>query len=147
MYSVYATYTAGATLQTVTDSLAFSERVFSNKAMLPVSDSVGLADSLYSNKLLLLGDSASLSELITVITGGVMKYVADSVNVADLVYALKTLKALDSLTLVDAVATPSRVLNALDAIGATDNAAVTKVLQITAPVSLAEIGEVGAGAV
>ena len=147
MYSVYATYTAGATLQTVTDSLALSESVLRNKAMLPVSDSVGLADSLYSNKLLLLGDSASLSELVTVITGGVMKYVTDSVNVADLAYALKTLKASDSLTLVDAVATPSRVLNALDAIGATDNAAVNKVLQITDTVSLAEIVEVGAGGV
>ena len=145
--SIYATYTAGATLQTVTDSLALSESVLRNKALLPVSDSVGLADSLYGNKLLLLGDSASLSELVTVIIGGVMKYVMDSVNIVDLAFALKTLKTSDSLTLVDAVSTPSRVLNALDAIGATDNAAVNKVLQITDTVSLAEIVEVGAGGV
>jgi hypothetical protein len=136
---------AGATLQTVADSLAVSESVLRNKALLPVSDSVGLADSLHGNKLLLLDDSASLSELVTVIMGEVVKYVTDSVNLVDLAYALKNLKISDSLTLVDASSTPSRVLNALDAVGATDNAVVNKVLQITETVSLAEIVEVGVG--
>lgn len=138
---------AGATLQTVADSLALSENVLRNKPLLPVSDSVGLADAFYGNKLLLLGDSASLSEVVTVIMGEVVKYVTDSVNIVDLAYALKILKMSDSLTLVDAASTPSRVLKALDAIGATDNAVVNKVLQITETVSLAEIVEVGVGSV
>jgi hypothetical protein len=138
---------AGATLQTVADSLALSESVLRNKSLLPVSDSVGLADSLYGNKILLLSDSASLSEFVTVIMGAIVKYVTDSVNIVDLAYALKTLKTSDSLTLVDAASTPSRVLKALDAIGATDNAVVNKVLQITETVSLAEIVEVGVGSV
>jgi hypothetical protein len=134
------------TLKTVTDSFSLSESVFRNKTLI-LPDSLGLADSLYGNKVLLLGDSASLSELVTVIIGEVMKYVTDSVNIVDLIYALKILKTPDSLTLVDAVSTPSRVLKALEAIGATDNAVVNKVLQITEAVGFAEIVEVGVGGV
>jgi len=134
------------TLKTVTDSFSLSESVLRNKTLI-LPDSLGLADSLYGNKVLLLGDSASLSELVTVIIGEVMKYVTDSVNIVDLIYALKILKTPDSLTLVDAVSTPSRVLKALEAIGATDNAVVNKVLQITEAVGLAEIVEVGVGGV
>jgi DNA-directed RNA polymerase subunit RPC12/RpoP len=134
------------TLKTATDSFSLSESVLRNKTLI-LPDSLGLADSLYGNKVLLLGDSASLSELVTVIIGEVMKYVTDSVNIVDLIYALKILKTPDSLTLVDAVSTPSRVLKALEAIGATDNAVVNKVLQITEAVGLAEIVEVGVGGV
>jgi hypothetical protein len=117
-----------ATLKTVTDSFSLSESVLRNKT-LTLSDSLGLADSLLRDKSLLLSDSASLSELVTVIIGEVIKYVTDSVSSADL------------------VSTPSRVLRALEAIGATDNAVVNKVLQITETVSLAEIVEVGVGGV
>jgi DNA-directed RNA polymerase subunit RPC12/RpoP len=116
------------TLVEVADSLELAETVLRNKTLI-LSDSLGLADSLYGNKSLLLSDSASLSELVTVIIGEVMKYVTDSVSSADL------------------VSTPSRVLRTLEAIGATDNVVVNKVLQITETVSLAEIVEVGVGGV
>jgi hypothetical protein len=116
------------TLVEVADSLELAEAVLRNKTLI-LSDSLGLADSFYGNKSLLLSDSASLSELVTVIIGEVMKYVTDSVSSADL------------------VSTPSRVLRALEAIGAADNVAVNKVLQITETVSLAEIVEVGVGGV
>ena len=128
MYSVYATYTTGATLQTVTDSLSLGDAVLRNKTLV-LSDSLGLADSLYGNKFLLLSDSASLSELIMVIIGEAIKQVTDSVNIADIAL------------------TPSRVLQVLEAIGAADNFAVNKVLQITETVSLAEVVEVGVGGV
>jgi hypothetical protein len=62
-----------------------------------------------------------------VIIGEVMKYVTDSVSSAEL------------------VSTPFHVLRTLEAIGATDNAVVNKVLQITETVSLAETVEVGVG--
>ena len=116
------------TLVEVADSLELAETVLRNKTLI-LSDSLGLADSLYGNKSLLLSDSASLSELVTVIIGEAIKYVTDSVSSADL------------------VSTPSRVLRALEAIGATDNVAVNKVLQITETISLAEIVEVGVGGV
>jgi hypothetical protein len=116
------------TLVEVADSLELAATVLCNKTLI-LSDSLGLADSLYGNKSLLLGDSASLSELVTVIIGEVMKYVTDSVSSADL------------------ISTPSRVLRTLEAIGAADNVAVNKVLQITETVSLVEIVEVGVGSI
>lgn len=128
LVSIYATYTSGGTLQTVTDSLLLSDSMLRHKTLI-LSDSLGLDDLLFGNKSLLLSDSASLSELVTVIIGEVMKYVTDAVSSADL------------------VSTPSRVLRTLEAIGATDNVAVNKVLQITETVSLAEIVEVGVGGV
>jgi DNA-directed RNA polymerase subunit RPC12/RpoP len=118
----------GPTLVEVADSLELAETVLRNKTLI-LSDSLGLADSLYGNKSFLLSDSASLSELVTVMIGEVMKYITDSVSSADLVL------------------TPSRVLRTLEAIGAADNVAVNKVLQITETVSLAEIVEVGVGGV
>lgn len=144
--SIYATYTSGATVQTVADSLSLAEAVLRNKTLI-LSDSLGLTEALYGNKSLLLSDSASLSELITVIIGQVMKYVADAVSAADLVDVLKTLKMSDTVTLVDAVSTPSRVLQILEAISAADSFVVNKVLQITETISLAEIVEVGTGGV
>ena len=112
-----------------------------------VGPAKGLVEALYGNKSLLLGDSASLSELVTVIISQVMKYVADAVSGADLVDVLKMLKMSDTVTLVDAVSTPSRGLQALEAIGAADSFVVNKVLQITETVSLAEIVKVGIGGV
>jgi hypothetical protein len=130
----------------VADSLELAETVLRNKTLI-LSDSLGLAEALYGNKSLLLGDSASLSELVTLLIGEAVKYVIDAVNTADIIHALKTLKTSDTLTLVDAVSTPSRVLKTLEAIGATDNAVVNKVLQITEAVGLAETLEVGVGGV
>jgi hypothetical protein len=146
IYSFYATYTSGATVQTVSDSLSLAEAVLRDKTLI-LTDSLGLADASYGDKFLLLGDSASLSEFITVIIGQVMKYVTDAASAADLVDVLKTLKMSDTVTLADVALTPSRVLQVLEAIGAADNAVVNKVLQITETVSLAEIVEVGTGGV
>ena len=138
---------SGVTVQTVNDSFSLADAALRNKTLLPVSDSVGLADSLFGNKFLLLGDSASLSELVTVIIGEVTKYVTDSVNLADVANVLKTLTTSDTVTLVDAASTPSRVLQALEAVGMADNVVVNKVLQITEAISLAEVVQVGAGGV
>ena len=117
-----------ATIKTVMDSFSLSESVLRNKTLI-LSDSLALADALYGNKALLLPDSASLSDLVAVIVGEVMKYVVDSVSSAD------------------SASTPSRVLRTLEAIGATDNAVVNKVLQITETISLAETAEIGVGGV
>jgi hypothetical protein len=126
--SIYATYTAGAALQVVTDVLSLGDLVLRNKTLI-LYDSLGLIDALFGDKSLFLGDSASLSELITVIVSEAVKYVTDSVNIAD--WAL----------------TPSRVLQALDAVGLADGFVVDKVLQVTEAVSLVEIVEVGVGGV
>jgi hypothetical protein len=92
----------------------------------------------------LLNDSASLSEIATVLISEITKYITDSVGVADLTAALKTLKTLDALTLVDAASTPSRVLQALDAFGLTDDSYVNKTLQINETIRLVEVVETGA---
>jgi hypothetical protein len=135
-----------ATLQTVTDSLSFSDAVLRHKT-LSLSDSLGLDDTLHGDKTLLLGDSASLLELVTVIFGEVMKYLTATVTVADVSKVLKTLKIPDTLMLVDSASTPSRVLHALDTVDLTDSSLVNKTLQINDTISLAEVVEVGAGGV
>ncbi len=60
---------------------------------------------------------------------------------------MKTASVSDSLTIVDAVSTPSRVLQALDATGLYDGAFIDKVLMVTENVSLAEVVEVGGAGV
>jgi hypothetical protein len=152
----------GATLQTVTDSLALSDSTLRNKGLLPVTDAVGLGDAALSNKTLVMLDSVDtldsvkgnksrlivsdmvgFADLVNVITGAILKTVADAVSLADAVRTLKTLISSDSLALVDAVSTPSRVLRALDAAGLADGTFINKVLAVTENVSLVEVVEVG----
>jgi hypothetical protein len=142
--SIYATYTAGATLQSVEDSLSLGDAVLRNKT-LTLYDALDLEDVLYGDKVLLLGDAASLSDLVTVIIVGALKQVTDSVDIIDVAAVLKTVKATDTVTLVDAALTPARVLKALDAAGLADNSVVNKVLLITETASLAEVVQVDAG--
>ena len=158
--SMYATYTI---IKTVTESLSLSDAVLRNKTF-AVADSIGVADAVRGNKSpLIVADAVSLSELINIITGAIIKIVADAigisdmallnktaiiadaVNLADVARALKTLNVSDTLSLVDSASTPSRVIRALESIILADNAYVNKILQITEAVSLAEIVEVGAG--
>ena len=165
MLSIYATYTTGAVIKTVTESLSLSDAVRRNKTF-AVADSIGVADAVRGNKSpLIVADAVSLSELINIITGAIIKTVADAigasdmallnktaviadaVNLADVARALKTLNVSDTLSLVDSASTPSRVIRALESIILADNAYVNKTLQITEAVSLAEIVEVGAGSI
>jgi hypothetical protein len=180
--SIYATYTPSATLQAVTDSLVLSEAVLRDKA-LTIADAVAAGDSVLGNKdPLIVAESLTLADLVSVVSGAIIKAVADTVNVfdavfrhkpsllvSDVIYAaeavlaakllmvddyvslaevakvLKRLNVSDSLSLVDSASTPYRVLRTLEAIGATENAVINKVLQINETISLAEIVEVGVG--
>jgi hypothetical protein len=135
---------AAAILKEVTESLSLAEAVLRSK-MLTMYDALGLAESLHGDKAFLLIDSASLSEVLNVIIGEVVKYITDSVNAADLSNVLKNLEMKDTLTLLDSAATPSRVLRALDAAGATEDSFVNKTLQITEAISITEVVEVGVG--
>jgi hypothetical protein len=123
-------------------ALCFSH---SARKTLTLYNALELEDVLYGDKAFLLGDEASLSELVTVIIVGALKQVTDSVDIIDVAAVLKTVKATYSVELVDAALTPARVLKALDAAGLADNSAVNKVLLITETDSLAEIVQVDAG--
>jgi hypothetical protein len=145
--------------------LNLSDAVLRNKTF-AVADLIGVADAVRGNKSsLIVADAVSLSELINVITGAIIKTVADAigvsdmallnkttiiadaVNLADVARALKTLNVSDTLALVDSASTPSRVIRALESIVLVDNAFVNKTLQITEAISVAEIVEVGAGSI
>jgi hypothetical protein len=67
-YSIYATYTTGATIKTVTDSSSLSDSVLRNKTF-QLSDALGLADIARANKTLAIADSFSLAEVIDILTG------------------------------------------------------------------------------
>jgi hypothetical protein len=165
LWSLYATYTEGATLKEVIDTIGFNDTVLRNKTS-PVSDSVGLVDSLLRDKTLTIADSVgtvdsvlgnktplvvadslTLADLVNVISGAIIRTVADSVSLNDVTRVLKILNLKDALSLVDSASTPSRVLRALDAVTPADHALVNKTLQINETVSLAEVVEVGAGGV
>jgi DNA-directed RNA polymerase subunit RPC12/RpoP len=150
------------TLLPITQAISLSDSVFRNKT-LSVADTVGAADSMLSNKTLnatdlialaetvkalktlVIADQIQLAELLDVLKGGILKSVADSLGLVDSVMLDKVLSIADSMALLDSAATPSRVLQALEAIGLADNSVVNKVLQITEIVSLAEVVQVGAG--
>ena len=88
--SIYATYTAGSTLQTVTDSLGLSDSVYRSKPSLAISDSVGASDTVKGNKNPLI--------------------VTDATSLADLILCNKLLSIADSVTLLDVAGAPSRTV-------------------------------------
>jgi len=162
-YSIYATYTAGATLQTVTDAVALSDSVLRHKTFsvsdgvgvsdlartdknpLIVADALGLVDAILRNKQFAVTDAVALAELVDVIKGLILKTVADSIGLSDAVLRDKVLALIDAVALSDAVSTPSRILRALDQVGLADGALVNKVLQVIESISLVEVVEVGVG--
>jgi hypothetical protein len=91
-----------------------------------VADSLSLSDSLLCNKTFA---------------------VTDSVGLADVPLKGWTPQISDSISLLDQVSTPTRILQALDAIGLSDMSFVNKTLIITDQIALAEVVEVGKGGV
>lgn len=108
IYSIYATYTTGATVQSVTDSLSLSDSTLRHKALLLVSDSAALADAFSRGKAFAI---------------------IDSLNLADVELALKELQVHDASSLADTASTVSRIL------------------QVSESVSVAEVVQIGAAGV
>jgi hypothetical protein len=143
LISIYATYTTGGTLQTVTDSLGLSDSVLRHKAVLPISDAVGLAELILRHKTLAVSDGVGASDVAR--TDKRPLIAADALSLVDAILRNKQFALADTVALADAVSTPSRVLRALDQVGLADGALVNKVLQLTESISLVEVVEVGTG--
>jgi len=145
-YSIYCTYTAGATLKEVADSLSLSDSVLRDK-MLAVSDSVGIADaplkhwspqisdsialsdSILRNKAFQILDSLGLSDTIL---RGEQFSVSDSISLSELVTVITEIikQVTDSLSLSDIVSLNKAWVLA-DQIQLTDNVYVNKILIIS----------------
>ena len=93
--SVYATYTTGATVQTVTDSLSLSDSALRHKALLLISDSAALAEAFSRGKAFTL---------------------IDSLNLAEIERTLKELLVHDASSLADAASTVSRILQVSESV-------------------------------
>jgi hypothetical protein len=138
---------AEETLIEVGDSLGLSDAILRHKT-LSVTDAVGANDAALGNKEpLIVNDAVSLADLVEAITGTIIKTVFDTVGTADIVLMDKQTATADMVSVLDTVSTPSRVLQALEAVGVADGALVRKTLMITETVNLAEVVEVGVGGV
>ena len=121
MLSIYATYTAGATLISVTDTMGFSDAVAINKT-LKVTDSLGMADGVLrhkptltigddltfsdavkTNKTLNITDLLGLADAVDVNMGVLLKEVTDSLTLTDILSVGKTLRVTENLTLADLI--------------------------------------------
>jgi hypothetical protein len=116
----------GAIIKTVLDTIGLADLALVNKPV-AIADTVSVLDAIFRHKpSVTVSDAIGAAEVVLVAK---LLAVADSVNLADVARVLKTLNVSDSLTLVDAVSTPSRVL------------------QVTESISLTEVVEVGTGGV
>jgi len=131
---------SGVVLKEVTDSLSLSDAVLRDKT-LAISDSVGLADASLRDKTFQISDSITLSEIIEVVTGAIIKYVADAIGLTEQINVDKVFIVSDTINLAEAVSTPMRILHALDSIGLSDNAYVDKILMVSEQIALAEFVE------
>jgi hypothetical protein len=127
--------------------ISLSDGAFRHKPALALADAVALGDALLRNKQLTLNDAVALEELIKVIEEFILQSVTDSVSLSDAVFRDRLFAVLDNLGLVDAASAPSRVLQALDAVGIADGASISKALKVTESISLAEVVEVGVGGI
>jgi hypothetical protein len=131
-------------IQEVTDSIGVSDFILRNKTF-SIPDSIGISDQILANKTIMIGDqmsssdqifrhkplvqltdSISLSELVTVITGIILKEVNDSISLTDQAKVNKSLVIVaDSISFLD---TPlvHKILQVADSIGLSEIIAVIK---------------------
>jgi hypothetical protein len=146
----------GAILKEVTDSLSLSDAVLRDKT-LAISDSVASLDSLLANKTLQItdtitvletilrdktftvSDSIGLSELITVITGGILKEVLDAIGLSEQVKVDKSLIIQDVISILDQIFRHKPEVTITDVIALAEVIAVSKLFTITDAVSIADV--------
>lgn len=119
-FSIYCTYTSGAVLKEVSDTVSLSDSLLRDKTF-SVSDSIGLTDVPLKNWTLQINDAVDLLE--TVLCG-------------------RLLQVLDLLGLGDAVSIDKALL-LTDLIQLSDNAYVDKVLAVSDGIALVEVVEKG----
>ncbi len=133
---------AGTVLREVTDTLSLSDTVLSNKTF-AISDSVGLMDSFgLGDKTLMVTDSVNLTELITVITGEIIKYLTDTIGLSDEVKVNKAFIISETVGLLDQIFRHKTAITVADAIALAEVAAVTKLMLVTDQVALTDIATI-----
>lgn len=147
---------SSAILKEVTDSISLAETILRNKT-LTISDSVASLDSLLAHKTLQItdaitvletilrdktftvSDSIGLSELITVITGGILKEVLDTVGLSEQVKIDKSLIIQETISILDQVFRHKPEVSITDAIALAEIIAASKLFTITDAVSIADV--------
>ena len=146
----------GAILKEVADSLSLSDSVLRDK-ILTISDSIASLDSLLAhktlqitdtitvletilrNKTFTVSDSIGLSELITVITGGILKEVLDTIGLSEQVKINKSFIIQDTVSLLDQIFRHKPSITITDAVALAEIIAVSKLFTITDAVSIADV--------
>jgi hypothetical protein len=149
-----------ATVKTVTDTLAFSDIVYRNKSLviadtsgltdvvlrnktLAIPDSVGANDQVLGNKSpLIVADAVSLSELINVTAGVIVKTVIDAIGASDAALINKTAAITDCVQLLDEVFRHKSAVSVQDVVSVAEVILTTRLLAIGDSVSLADVGAV-----
>jgi hypothetical protein len=137
-----ATVLVGSLVKSVMDAIGLSDSTLVNKPSV-VADAVSLIDQAFRNK-----PAVSVVDIVgavEVVLASKLLALTDSVSLEDLFRVLKSLSVSDAFSLVDAMATPERFLSAIDRLGLSDSAAVSKVLVVSDMVSVVEVVEVGMG--
>jgi hypothetical protein len=99
-YCVYAEYTP---FVTVADVVGLGDGVLRGKTV-AITDSLAVSDMAQGNKSpLIVADAVSLSELINVITGAIVKTVADAIGASDTALADKFLQIAEAVSLAEVV--------------------------------------------
>jgi hypothetical protein len=126
-YTIFHEFYEAAAVKEVVDALCCWEVALCSKAF-GVSDGVGLADSPLKGWAPVVADLMSVSEVVEVVVGAVVKYVGDVVGLVEGI-------RLD------------RALFVLDCVGSADGACVGKVLAVSDGVFVVEVVERGVAGV
>jgi len=155
IFSIYATYTTGAVLKEVTDSLSLSDVVLRNKS-LSISDQIALTDTPSTNKTFSISDVISLLEqaltdktfpitdvisLVDQVLRDKSFTVTDAISLTELVTVITEIikEVLDSIGLSDAVAVNKTLLIVTDSLSLSDTLLINKILQVSDSIGLSEV--------
>jgi len=125
-FSIYCTYTAGATEITVTDSISLSDSVLRHKT-LSISDSIGVSDSILGHKTFKISDAISSSDSVL---GHKQFSLSDIIQIAERILRNKTLSLADQISTTEQVLL-DKSFSVSDAIQLLDEILRDKVLSIS----------------
>jgi len=126
--SIYCTYTSGATVVTVTDSVSLNDVALSHKN-LSIQDNVSSTETLLSHKNFLLTETLSLTD--NVYRNKVFS-IHENINVSDQVYRNKIIVISDEVSSLETVTVITEIIHVIsDVIGVSDEIIVNKQFAIS----------------
>lgn len=137
--SIYVEYSpVGASFKEVADSFSFSDGILCNKT-LALSDTVGLADLPLKDWAPTIADLISVSEIVEVIAGAIIKYVTDAIGLTEQIKINRAFIVSDTMNVLDQVFRHKPSVTVTEALALAEMIVAVKTIAVMDQIALSDM--------